>query len=98
MSRPKASQLFISSLIFACASLRSRAVFTGTPVYLRWAHVEQTAALFANNTPNTQIFYNPIKKAAEEAIRVRISFVCVCSPHKWSAGRTISRLVAFQRQ
>lgn len=70
-----ASTSLIALLVFVNIFAGSGAVFTGRPVFLRWARVEETAALFANSTPNTEILHEPIQKAAESALIVR--FVCL---------------------
>lgn len=71
-------------LVLSNAFVGVRAVFTGTPVFLRWARVEETAALFANNTPNTEIFHEPIQKAAEQALVVRCLLQFDCGLNRFS--------------
>lgn len=62
-------------LLFLASTLveRAGAVFTGTPVFLRWAQIAETATLFGD-TPNSEIFHEPIKTAAEIALVVRSLF------------------------
>lgn len=62
---------FVLLLIVAQALGNADAVFKGTPVFLRFARVEETAALFTDSVPNTEIFFDPIQKAAETALVVR---------------------------
>lgn len=84
-----ASRILAAFILFVNVFLGSGAVFTGRPVFLRWARVEEAAALFANSTPNTEIFHEPIQKAAESALVVR----CVLIISATGVNKVLSRMI-----
>ena len=83
------SRCLIALLVFVNVFAGSGAVFTGRPVFLRWARIEETAALFANSTPNTEILHEPIQKAAESALVVRFAYLQRTTGAKPVLSRTI---------